>query len=277
MEDTIRNIPIDLLDDHPDNRPTRILPINQVSPDPNSQCPISDPIIKTIVDIYKKNGDSNVAHTMFEWVLLSNDDWLARNGLGDPMHGRLWEKVIETRDLNLLTPVAAFKGIFYVNNAVKEWFENICGGTMYAPIFDKDEFGRDILLALVNKHPLKAGWRRIYPDGSYLSLNGEQIGKDTRFVGKDKGAQKAGKRQQCTYFIQSGTGGPIKIGTTERDPNMRLQALQCGSPNKLNLLGFSAQIGEQETHRKFEHLHIQGEWYRATPELLDYIEEKTNE
>ena len=38
------------------------------------------------------------------------------------------------------------------------------------------------------------------------------------------------------YFIQSGEGGPVKIGHTNGDVKRRLEALQTGNPAPLKLL-----------------------------------------
>lgn len=78
------------------------------------------------------------------------------------------------------------------------------------------------------------------------------------------------------YFIKSDSGH-IKIGHTKKNPQARLKALQIGSPDKLIILktirgGYAM---ETHLHSKFKHLHVFGEWFSASPELLHFIENYT--
>lgn len=71
------------------------------------------------------------------------------------------------------------------------------------------------------------------------------------------------------YFIVDEMSGAIKIGLSE-SPHHRITILQIGNPNPLRLLGvvegdFKA---ERSLHRQWKHLRLQGEWFRATSELL---------
>lgn len=77
---------------------------------------------------------------------------------------------------------------------------------------------------------------------------------------------------QQVYFAQAGEDGPIKIGTSEQ-VDRRLKSLQLSCPQKLRLLGtvFGGHKLERELHRMFEAHRIQGEWFRAGPDLLEYI------
>jgi len=78
------------------------------------------------------------------------------------------------------------------------------------------------------------------------------------------------------YFIQHGTNGPVKIGTTTGNPHARLRALQTGAPEPLRLLcaidGDAAL--ERELHERFKALRLRadGEWFKADPELLWFVE-----
>lgn len=74
------------------------------------------------------------------------------------------------------------------------------------------------------------------------------------------------------YFIQSGDTGPVKIGRSN-DALSRLCALQTSSPVRLQLLGVVSDGGyaENKLHRHFKALRLVGEWFDATPELLDAI------
>jgi hypothetical protein len=77
------------------------------------------------------------------------------------------------------------------------------------------------------------------------------------------------------YFIQEGAAdGPIKIGTTGGDPLERLAKLRTGNPRPLTLL-VSIPGGakeERELHTKFAPLRMEGEWFRADPILIGFVE-----
>jgi hypothetical protein len=78
------------------------------------------------------------------------------------------------------------------------------------------------------------------------------------------------------YFIQVGEDGPIKIGRTTQSPLQRMDTLQTGIPIPLRLLAIISHVGasaEMMLHRRFYHLHVQGEWFRPDEELLTYIRE----
>lgn len=73
-----------------------------------------------------------------------------------------------------------------------------------------------------------------------------------------------------TYFVQS--GDRIKIGHTAK-PGRRLKGLARKFEGLEVLAVVSAEIiGEFEAHELFAHLRLEGEWFRATDELLDYID-----
>jgi len=74
-----------------------------------------------------------------------------------------------------------------------------------------------------------------------------------------------------TYFVRDGDA--IKIGSSIR-PQKRVEAIQTGSPRTIELLAIVPQSVADEftTHQKFAHLRSRGEWFRAEPDLLDYIE-----
>lgn len=75
-----------------------------------------------------------------------------------------------------------------------------------------------------------------------------------------------------TYFIQvedpNQHAGPIKIGCA-RDVRARLSQLQTSSPYDLWLIGYvpGGEKLERELHKKYAHLHLRGEWFRATEDL----------
>lgn len=74
------------------------------------------------------------------------------------------------------------------------------------------------------------------------------------------------------YFIQGESGGPIKIGRAA-EPRQRLAALQTSHHEELRLLATEPlnRTGEADLHRRFRHLRLRGEWFKAAPELLEYI------
>jgi Meiotically Up-regulated Gene 113 (MUG113) protein len=74
-----------------------------------------------------------------------------------------------------------------------------------------------------------------------------------------------------TYFIRDGDA--IKIGSSMR-PKDRIDSIQTGSSRQIETLAIVpiAIVGEFETHQKFAHLRIRGEWFRVDPELLAFIE-----
>lgn len=73
------------------------------------------------------------------------------------------------------------------------------------------------------------------------------------------------------YFIQQDKY--IKIGYT-KNIKTRLSDLQVSSPVKLNVLGLMDGTFEDEAemHKKFRHLSVNGEWFRYTDELVEFID-----
>jgi len=72
------------------------------------------------------------------------------------------------------------------------------------------------------------------------------------------------------YFIQSGEDGPIKIGwTSTGNPWGRCAALQTGSPEELEVVGFfvGPQSEERRLHEKFAEHRIRGEWFAPVHDL----------
>jgi hypothetical protein len=79
------------------------------------------------------------------------------------------------------------------------------------------------------------------------------------------------------YFIQAETTKFIKIGVAT-NPNHRLQELQVGNPDKLRTIltitlpdSAKARQTEQELHKHFEYCRARGEWFKADPVLVSYI------
>jgi hypothetical protein len=72
------------------------------------------------------------------------------------------------------------------------------------------------------------------------------------------------------YFVRQ--GDYIKIGVSIDVP-ARVRGLQTSSPTPLELLAVlpGKEPEEKSLHVRFSHLRASGEWFRAAPELLDYI------
>ena len=77
---------------------------------------------------------------------------------------------------------------------------------------------------------------------------------------------------EVVYFIRAGDA--IKIGYTTNLAR-RQRALETASAVPLELLASVPGDRREETrlHREWRHLHIRGEWFEASEELLRYIRE----
>jgi hypothetical protein len=77
----------------------------------------------------------------------------------------------------------------------------------------------------------------------------------------------------AVYFMRAGAHGPIKIGFAW-DLRVRLCAIQPGNHEELTVVGWlhrGTRALERDTHRQFSALHIRGDWFRATAQLLAFI------
>jgi hypothetical protein len=92
--------------------------------------------------------------------------------------------------------------------------------------------------------------------------------------GKPGRVKLAPPEPSFVYFI--GHSSAVKIGVTI-DVERRLRMLQIGSAEPLRLLATMAGVhrDERRLHRRFAHLRLTGEWFRADPELLSFIDEIT--
>lgn len=73
------------------------------------------------------------------------------------------------------------------------------------------------------------------------------------------------------YFIKAGEF--IKIGFTTINARRRMATFQVGHPHDLVLLGVldGTTERENEIHARFAPFHVRGEWFRAAPELIEFI------
>ena len=84
-----------------------------------------------------------------------------------------------------------------------------------------------------------------------------------------------GTAERSVYFIQSSSGGPIKIGVTG-SVLKRLGELQTGNPFRLHLLLALSEtkFTEKQLHEMFVDLRIPGgEWFHPGDALLDFLDE----
>jgi hypothetical protein len=80
------------------------------------------------------------------------------------------------------------------------------------------------------------------------------------------------ERESFVYFLECKGANAIKIGRSV-DPRARLEALQAGCPLPLHFI-VKVRGGTEEEgmlHRRFGHLRIHGEWFRAEGDLVDYV------
>jgi hypothetical protein len=79
--------------------------------------------------------------------------------------------------------------------------------------------------------------------------------------------------EEVVYFIRGGDA--IKIGRTS-NLAARLRSLATASAVPLELLASvpGGRMEETRLHRQWRHLHIRGEWFQASDELLCYIREQ---
>lgn len=77
---------------------------------------------------------------------------------------------------------------------------------------------------------------------------------------------------ECLYFIQSGTGGPVKIGYTKQLAT-RLKAIHKLNGGSVRFLG--ALVGTREDEKRFHEKYagdrLHGEWFRLSPEILLFL------
>ncbi|MDO8475749.1 MAG: ORF6N domain-containing protein [Candidatus Rokubacteria bacterium] len=73
-----------------------------------------------------------------------------------------------------------------------------------------------------------------------------------------------------TYFLQAGTSGPIKIGST-RNLAVRIRTLMTMSPVPVRLLGVMKGDHEEACHMRLGVFRIHGEWFTPAEPVLEFI------
>ena len=80
------------------------------------------------------------------------------------------------------------------------------------------------------------------------------------------------------YFIGNVELGAVKIGIS-KNPEKRLVEIQTGNSHKLVLYGIIQDVKEdyeKKLHQIYDHLRLEGEWFKLTDELIHFIVNKTN-
>jgi hypothetical protein len=103
----------------------------------------------------------------------------------------------------------------------------------------------------------------------------KQQAAENRKIGIEKAkiTRYKNKYPGFVYFVQGEFGGGIKIGYS-KTPESRLKQLQTSYPDTLKILVLvpGSNKDEKSYHRKFEHIKLNGEWFKPEKELIDEIE-----
>jgi hypothetical protein len=75
---------------------------------------------------------------------------------------------------------------------------------------------------------------------------------------------------KLVYFIQSEQTLNIKIGKST-DPQARMADLRTANSGTLRLLGSTDRYLEDHLHERFAEDRLHGEWFRPSPNLMDFI------
>jgi hypothetical protein len=79
--------------------------------------------------------------------------------------------------------------------------------------------------------------------------------------------------REWIYFIGNRTDGTVKIGISN-NPEKRFKTLQTGNADDLTILALipGNEQTERALHRRFDHLHVRGEWFQWRGDLAAFIE-----
>lgn len=77
---------------------------------------------------------------------------------------------------------------------------------------------------------------------------------------------------EIVYFLRAGDF--IKIGKATGSPKSRIATLQTGCPFQISVLAYmpGGLAEESALHQRFAALRTHGEWFRASPDLLSFID-----
>lgn len=75
------------------------------------------------------------------------------------------------------------------------------------------------------------------------------------------------------YLILNESENTLKIGRS-KNPEKRIKQLQCATGDKLILLKVANSMGknEMDTHKKFNHLRLNAEWFKNDDSIIEYFE-----
>lgn len=120
------------------------------------------------------------------------------------------------------------------------------------------------LQSIASKVPYKGSALRAVFQWKLEQLRGSEEPRDPEPVPREPLRQ--------VYFIRGGEF--VKIGIAQ-DAEERLNAIQTTSPFPLSLLGWvpGRLADEARIHEELSDYRAHGEWFRATPEVLETIEE----
>lgn len=142
-----------------------------------------------------------------------------------------------------------------------------------------------ILLNEVNKYSWKKNdprwdtyWKKRNEEEKAKKIT-DELKKHQAIENRRQGIEKAkitrykNRYPGFVYFVQGEFGGGIKIGYS-KTPESRLKQLQTSYPDTLKILVLVPGNNKDEKtyHRKFEHIKLNGEWFKPEKELLDEIE-----
>lgn len=153
-----------------------------------------------------------------------------------------------------------------VDDGLRLWdYEcSTCGGDYYVPDTSLTHYRRPLAELPHLDETLKAiaaeyAANRTNPVGAFLAPTVSAV--------EDAIAQRDGS---SVYFAAA--GDRIKIGWSRKVAN-RIAQLQTGNPEPVMLLATmpGGVSKERELHRRFAHARLAGEWFTATPDLVDFI------
>lgn len=130
--------------------------------------------------------------------------------------------------------------------------------------------------------PLRGGWavsywkngkrRRFFLGTNNLTEARERL---AAWREPERGTEPIHRRKSMLYFIRSECPNRyIKIGLAT-DLNSRLSSLQVSSAYELTVLATMSggKAEEIHLHKRFEHTHLRGEWFKPSDDLLRYIDD----
>lgn len=117
----------------------------------------------------------------------------------------------------------------------------------------------------------------------YLS-HGRPSGKCKQCISEQQQEKKREKMVKLgldrghVYFVHAAIVNRIKVGWTRGNVYTRLKGLQSLAPVELMVLGIhkGSILMERGFHKKFQANRWSGEWFNATPEMLQYIKTHCN-